>query len=181
VTSTVFTPTLSFTAPVGYIGFGETAQTFGVHTAAGSTPGGFFVFRDPAPSTDANGCEGDKDETIGALTVDTISSAFAADKRFQVTAPAPVTIGSYSGKSFDLQLAPTWTGTCPWSGGRPGAMVLTVPSGPTPTSPSYGIAQGDPPLRVYLLDVGGSPVWIQVDKSAADQVLPVLQTLSFAP
>ncbi len=60
-------------------------------------------------------------------------------------------------------------------------MVLTVNTGLTPTSPAYGIAQGDPSLRVYLLDVGGSPIWIQVDKSTADQVLPVLQTLSFAP
>ena len=92
-------------------------------------------------------------------TVDSISSAFAADKRFQVTTPTPVTIGPYSGKTFDLQLASTWTGTCPWSNGKPGAMVLTVTGGPTPTSPSYGIATGDPPLRIYLLDIGGSLVW----------------------
>ena len=119
----------------------------------GNPPGGFFIFRDPAPSTDTNGCEGDPNPAIGALTVDTISSAFAADKRFQVTTPAPVTIGPYSGKTFDLQLAPTWTGTCPWSNGQPGAMVLTVHGGPTPTSPSYGIAR-HPSLRVYL-DVAG--------------------------
>ena len=182
VTSTVFTPRLSYTAPAGYTEFSDVAQAYGVGTAPGSAPGGFFIFRDPAPSTDNNGCEGDPNQAIGAFTVNSISSAFAADKRFQVTTPAPVTIGPYTGKAFDLQLASSsTTGTCPWSNGKPGAMVLTVRSGPTPTSPSYGIAQGDPPSRVYLLDVGGSPMWIQVDKSAAGRVLPVLQTLSFAP
>jgi hypothetical protein len=179
VTSTVFVPKLSYTAPAGYTQFSDVEQAYGVATAPG-TPGGFFIFRDPAPSTDTNGCEGDP-KPIGPLTIDSISSAFAADKRFQVTTPAPVTIGPYSGKTFDLQLASTWTGTCPWSNGKPGAMVLTVDTGITPTSPSYGIGQGDPSLRVYLLDVGGTPVWIQVDKSAADQVLPVLETLTFAP
>ncbi len=122
VTSTAFTPKLSFTAPAGYIEFNDQAQAYGVQTAAGSTPGGFFIFREPAPSTDANACEGDP-KPIGPLTVDSISSAFAADKRFKVTTPAPVTIGPYSGKTFDLQLASTWTGTChgaaaslvPWS------------------------------------------------------------------
>ena len=182
VTSTVFTPKLSFTAPVGYIVFEDTPQTFRVLTAhAGSDNARFYVFRDPAPSTDSNGCEGDPNQAIGAFTVDSISSAFAADKRFQVTTPAPVTIGLYSGKTFDLQLASTWTGTCPWSNGKPGAMVLTVQGGPTPTSPSYGIARDDPSLRVYLLDVGGSPMWIQVPGGFVAEVIRVLQTLSFAP
>ena len=68
-----------FTAPVGYIGYEDTAQTFGVLTAhAGSDQAEFYVFRDPAPSTDDNGCAGDPN-LIGALTVDSISSAFAAD------------------------------------------------------------------------------------------------------
>ena len=79
---------------------------------------------------------------------------------FKVTTPTPVTIGPYSGKTFDIELAPTWTGTCPWSNGKPGALALTVQSGPTPTSPSYGMAAGDPATRVYLLDVGGKPIWI---------------------
>jgi hypothetical protein len=181
VTSTVFTPKVSFTAPAGYTQYADVPQAFGVQTAPGSTPGGFLIVRDPAPSTQANACEGDLDPAIKTYTVDTISSAFVADKPFQVTTPTAVTIGPYSGKTFDLQLAPTWTGTCPWSNGKPGALALTVQSGPTPTSPSYGMAAGDPATRVYLLDVGGKPIWIQTDKSAADQVLPVLQTLSFAP
>lgn len=183
VTARFFTPKLSFTAPVGYIVFEDTAQTFGVLTAhAGSDNARFYVFRDPAPSTNDNGCEGDPNPTIGALTVDSISSAFAADKRFEVTTPAPVKIGRYSGKTFDLQLSSTWTGTCPWSNGKPGAMVLTVQSGPTSTSPSYGLASGDPPLTVYLLDVGGVPIWVQVPgRGGYIELLPVLQTLSFAP
>jgi len=180
VTSSAFTPKLSYTAPAGYTVFSDVAQSYGVGTPAASAPGGFFILRDPAPSTDTNACEGDP-KPIGPLNVDSISSAFAADKRFKVTTPAPVTIGPYSGKTFDLQLASTWAGTCKWSNGKPGAGVVTVSTGVTPTSPYYGIAQGDASLRVYLLDVGGKPMWIQVDKSAVAQVLPVLQTLSFAP
>ncbi len=179
-TSKVFTPAVSFTAPAGYVEFTDVEQAYGVGAAPGNPPAGFFIFRDIAPSTDDNACEGDPNTAIGALTVDGISAAFAADKRFQVTTPAPATIGPYSGKTFDLQLASGWAGTCPWSNGKPGAMVLTVQSGPTPTSPSYGIARGDSPIRVYLLNVGGKPFWIQVDKTTADQVLPVLQTISFA-
>jgi hypothetical protein len=182
VSSTVFTPKLTFTAPTGYYEFEDTAQTFGVLTShAGTDNGKFYVFRDPAPSTNDNGCEGDPNQAIGALTVDSISSAFAADKRFQVSTPAPVTIGPYSGKAFDMQLAPTWTGTCPWSNGEPAAMVLTVQGGPTPTSPSYGLHPGDPSLSVYLLDVGGRLIWIQVPAQFAAEEIHVLQTLSFAP
>jgi len=181
VTSTVFTPKVSFTAPAGYIPFSDEPQAFGVRTAAGSTPGGFLIVSDPAPATQANACEGDLDPAIKTYTVDTISSAFAASKSFKVTTPTAVTIGPYRGKTFDIELAPTWTGTCPWSNGKPGALALTVQSGPTPSSPSYGMAAGDPATRVYLLDVLGKPIWIQTDTSAAAQVLPVLQTLSFAP
>lgn len=181
VTSTVFTPKVSFTAPAGYIPSSDEPQAFGVRTAAGSTPGGFLIVRDPAPSTQANACEGDLDPAIKTYTVDTISAAFAADKAFKVTTPTAVTIGPYTGKTFDIELAPTWTGTCPWSNGKPGALALTVQSGPTPTSPSFGMAAGDPTTRVYLLDVGGKPIWIQTDKSAAADVLPVLQTLTFTP
>jgi len=175
-----FTPTVSYTVPSGFIVWQDTSQTYGVNNPTGNPPRGFFIFRDPAPSTQANGCEGDLNPAVGAYTVDSISSAFAADTRFQVTTPSPVTIGPYTGKTFDLQLAPTWTGTCPWSNGQPAAMVLTVRGGPTPTSPSYGIQSGDQSLRVYLLDVAGTPIWIQIDKSTVDQILPVLQTLSFA-
>ena len=50
VTSTVFTPKLTFTAPAGYIGYEDTAQTFGVLTAhAGSDQG--RVLRLPRPSS----------------------------------------------------------------------------------------------------------------------------------
>lgn len=176
-----FTPTVSYTVPSGFIVWQDTSQTYGVNNPTANPPHGFFIFRDPAPSSQANGCEGDLNPAIGAYTVDSISSAFAADTRFQVTTPSPVTIGRYTGKTFDLQLAPTWTGTCPWSNGQPAAMVLTVRGGRTPTSPSYGLQSGDPSLRVYLLDVAGTPVWIQIDKSTVDQIMPVLQTLSFAP
>jgi hypothetical protein len=179
-TSTAFTPRLSYTAPAGYTQFSDVPQAYGVAAADGSGAG-FFIFRDPSLATNDNACEGDPNLGVKALSADTVSSAFTADQRLQVTTPTAVTIGPYSGKSFDLQLAPTWTGTCPWSNGQPGALVLTVRSGVTPTSPSYGMAAGDPPLRIYLLDVGGSPIWIQVPQSAADQVLPVLQTLSFTP
>jgi hypothetical protein len=181
VTSKVFTPTVSFTSPAGYIGFDDTAQTYGVRTAPGSTPGGFYIFRDPALSTQANDCAGNPDTGVGPYTVNSISSAIGADARFQVTTPAAVTIGRYTGKTFDLQLRSTWTGTCPWSNGQPAAMVLTVQNGLSSTSPSYGMGHGDLPLRVYLLNVGHSVIWIQVDLNTADQGLSVLRTLSFAP
>lgn len=181
VRSTVFTPKLTFMAPAGYYEFEDTAQTLGALTAhAGSDNARFYVFRDPAPSTNGNGCEGDPNHAIGALTVDSISSAFAADKRFQDVIPAPVTIGQYSGKAFGLQLASTWTGTCPWSNGKPAAMVLTVQGGPTPTSPSYGMGPGDPALSVYVIDVGGKPIWIQVPEGDGAEFIHVLQSLSFA-
>ena len=170
---------MSFTVPSGYVEWQDTTQTYGVNDPTSTPPGGFFIFRDPAP-TQANDCTDEPNLGIGAFTADSISSAFAADERFQITTPAAVTIGSYTGTTFDLRLRSTWTGTCPWSDGQPAALVLTVQDAPSPTTPSFGMGPGDPPLRVYLLDVGGSLVWIQVALDAADEVLPVLQTLSFA-
>ena len=85
VTSTAFTPKLTYTAPAGYTEFNDQAQAYGVSTSPGSAPGGFFILRDPAPSTDANACARVTRTWLSGLLPSTASAR-----------PSPPTSGSRS-------------------------------------------------------------------------------------
>jgi hypothetical protein len=177
--SKVFAPTITFTAPAGYIEFGDEVQTYNVRTDLGAPPGGFAIFRDPGLATNANDCAGIPASGI-AWTVAGISEALAKDPRFTVTTATPATIGSYTGVTFDIAISPSWTDTCPWSQGAPEATLLTVRQNLDLSSPRWGLSMLDPTYRVFLFDAGTSLIWLWTKVSTADATMPVLQTISFA-
>ena len=178
--SSNFTPAITYTAPAGYIEFEDSVQTYGVRTDPSLPPGGFFAFRDPAIATNESDCSGVPAKGI-AWTVDGITAALAADPRFTMTAPRDATIAGLPAKTFDIGLAPSWTGTCSWSAGKPAAALLTVQANLDLSSPGTGLSRADPIYRVYLFNSGASVIWLWVEQSTADQQLPVLQTITFAP
>jgi hypothetical protein len=92
-------------------------------------------------------------------TVDGMVRALRKDTRLAVTPARPVTVAGYSGQTLDIQLAPTWVGTCPWSGLAPAALVLTVPD---PPCCMFGLV-GSERTRLILLDAGGSVLTIGID------------------
>ena len=184
VTSTVFTPKVSFTAPAGYIPSSDEPQAFGVRTAAGSTPGGVrhrrATPRHPPRPTPARVTS----TRPSRSTPSTPSARHSPPTRRSRSRRRPrSTIGPYSGKTFDIELAPTWTGTCPWSNGKPGALALTVQSrarlrrarhtGWLPATPRPGstcsMSRGRPHLDS------------QTDKSAAAGVLTRPPDAEFTP
>ena len=77
------------------------------------------------------------------------------------TSPRPVTIGGFDGFSVDLAVAPSWTKTCPFSGGEP-----TVPLF-TDSDPASGFHWAIGPggrARIYLVDLGnGRLFWADIE------------------
>jgi hypothetical protein len=83
----------------------------------------------------------------------------------------------------NIQAAPSWTGTCAWSGGKPAAVILSA----TDTGPAFGLG-GPEQGRFIFLDVGASVVAINIstpDASNFDQfvtqAMPIVETMQFTP
>jgi hypothetical protein len=83
----------------------------------------------------------------------------------------------------DVTIAPSWGGTCAWSGGKPAAVILSA----TDTGPAFGLG-GPERSRFIFVDVGGSLVAINI--SAPDgsgfedfvtQAMPIVETMQFTP
>jgi hypothetical protein len=122
--------------------------------------------------------------------MDDMVAAIVARPGVVSTSPGAVTIGGYKGLMLDLELAPTWTGTCNGREGRIIAMPLLL--GPeSERSAGIGLIP-DSPVRVILLDLsGGRTMAVAIfgggpsepadfEKQVAD-AMRVIETFEFHP
>ena len=59
---------------------------------------------------------------VGATTAELVA-AFSTDPAVTTKSAGTVGVGSQTGQVLDIQLSPTWTGTCGWGGGKPAALL----------------------------------------------------------
>ena len=93
--------------------------------------GPFVTFKDPS-------CGDQAPAAVGTSVTEVVASV-AADPRLVVTPPQAVTVGGRSGQMVDISVAPTWTGTCDWSAGKGGVLIVSA----TTTGPAFGIGGTD--------------------------------------
>jgi len=169
-------PGFTFSIPAGWVNSGDSAGFYGLFPDTLANRAEFARSGDLADSIHMGPVESpwfvcQAVEQYHGTAAEMTATA-AANDALAMSKPVDVTIGGLTGKRFDVQRNPDWTGTCP----------------PEP---------GDPPLkdaldertRVFLLDAPGHGVIVIFlgSKHSADheaflaQAMPVVQSFDFTP
>jgi hypothetical protein len=183
IASATFRPAVRLTAPVGWTP-DDGERSFLVNPPAGSGVAGravglmsgpFVTFKDPS-------CGDQAPAAVGTSVTEVVASV-AADPRLVVTPPQAVTVGGRSGQMVDISVAPTWTGTCDWSAGKGGVLIVSA----TTTGPAFGIG-GTGRDRYTFLDVDGRVIAIDVGTpngtdfdAFVAEAMPIVQSIQFGP
>jgi hypothetical protein len=129
-------------------------------------------------------------------SVDGLLAWLTAHPGLVVSDPEPITIDGNKGQMVDLDLAPTWTGTCAdWGDIGPFIPLFADAAGFDEAgawqNESYfwgpgGTGDASDPIRVILLDLGGQTFAISVDSATpdgqaalVDQAMPVIEGFTF--
>ena len=140
------------------------------------------VFANPVASNNDDTCTLNPDATVGR-SADELVNWITSHPGLVSTTPQTVTIGSLTGQWVDIEVAPTWTKTCPGD--------------PNPNVGLYTAALGDGYInwgfstdreRHIFLDLGDGNVAVIVistlDKANFDsfvaQAMPIVETFKFA-
>jgi hypothetical protein len=188
-----FEPGLKFVVPAGWNVLGDGPSTFVLQGPDDGQPGASCPDATPssgdacvvhhniitvtakrAVGSNAEDCEGlaiaDSPTSVAGMI-----EVLSTDPRFVMSAPSEVTFGAFSGQTFDIRLAETWTGTCKWSAGAPAAIVLTAVEPPA----SFEGVMGPEQLGVFLLDSEDGVVSITIDPYFRTEAHAVVDTFEF--
>lgn len=183
LTSVTFKPTLRVDVPADWtVSDGDRtylldgpAVPLGTAASIGVMTGPFVRFED-------QDCERQAPAGVGTSIAE-ILAGLSGDPRLVVTAAQAVTIGDQSGQMVDIQVAPTWTGTCGWSQGKAAVLILSA----TDTGPAFGMG-GTERSRYIFLDVADSVVSINFSspetvtfEAMAAQTTPIVESMRFTP
>ena len=185
ISSFLFTPKVTVQAPAGWSVDGDGPRSVGLKPPAG--PGGpgagsILVMSGPFVGAKDADCQNRPAVGVGATTAELVA-AFSTDPAVTTKSAGTVGVGSQTGQVLDIQLSPTWTGTCGWGGGKPAALLLMA----TADGPGFGIGETEA-ARVVLVDVGGKAVAIIVSATngpaqaaALAQAMPIVDAIQFTP
>jgi hypothetical protein len=176
---------LRYTVPEGWINVEDWPQFFSL--APEIAPDGplVFVATDVVISNQAEACSETQDLTLGTSAAEITTWLSTADGLLP-SKVLPVTIGGLEGFSIDISLKQGWTGTCPWSDGRPVRALLAD------RGPAEGFAwamEKDHAARLIFLDVeDGRAMLIKVETpnladfgGNASAAAPVINSFVFTP
>jgi hypothetical protein len=185
LSSDLFRPGLRVGAPADWQLVGDSERSVALSPTAepsGTPHVEILVMSGPFVGAADPDCEGRVAAGVGASAAE-LSAALNGDPRLTATPAGSVAVGDQTGLSLDIQVAPTWTGTCAWSNGKPAALLLLA----TDQGPGFGLG-GTERGRIVLVDVGASAVSIII--SSADDstqaailatAMPIVETVQFAP
>lgn len=169
---------------------------------AGKKPWGDLIFLHarPAALTTQDMCLPFADTAVGR-SVDDLVAFLVNHPALTTSDPTPIIIDGFLGQMLDIDMVPTWTGTCKdWDGGlgTPGVPLWydandlhNNPTNQLDSDDGYagvgGTGEVSDPLRVILLDVGaGDTLLIIVDSEKAagqaafvEQAMPIVRELRF--
>jgi hypothetical protein len=147
----------------------------------------------PAMSDQTADCER-KEVTSVDRSVQGFIDWLRAQPRIASSEPRAITVGGYPGQWIDVQVAPTWTGTCPdVPGGTPTAIILTqvfdadreVDGRFVDADASWGLV-GEEQMRLVFVDIGqGDVVLIWVDATDPERfealvtdAMPIIESMT---
>ena len=139
-----FDPGLSLQLPAGWVNTDDSYFSFELEGPSGAAAGAITLRTNPYLAANTADCSSATD--VG--TTEGIIAGLTADRRLVVSEPTPVTVGGVDGQMVDVELDASWTGTCPWSAGKPAVLLVARLS--SPPGPDFGIA-GLERVRLILL------------------------------
>ena len=183
IASVTFQPVVHLTVPAGW-SVEDGDRTLLLNPPAGGSvadrsiglmSGPFVTFKDSA-------CENQAPAAVGTSVADVVASV-SGDPRLVATAPQVITIGDQVGQRIDIGVAPSWTGTCDWSAGKPAVLIVSA----TTTGPAFGTG-GTGRDRYIFLDVEGSVVAIDIAtpdfydfETFFAEAMPIVESMRFTP
>ena len=181
IASANFRPALEVTAPDGWTP-DDGERTFLLASPTGGPVDGrsIGVMSGPFVSFSDPSCGGQAPAAVGSSVAEVVASV-TSDPRLVATAPRSVTVGGQTGQMVDLGVAPSWTGTCDWSGGKSAVLIVSA----TSTGPAFGIG-GTGRDRYTFLDVNGWVVAIDIGtpegsdfEAFLSEATPIVESLHF--
>ena len=163
----------------------------------GSWPDAIRLWSRPTALSTDSMCSPKADPAVGR-SVDALVAWIGSHPGLVVRDQQPVTIGGYSGQMLDLDVAPTWTATCPdWEADAGPFVPLFTEGGwlkadGTGGDNAYWWGPGgfpgltSDPERLILLDLDGDTLAITIDSNVPDgqealveTAMPIVETFEF--
>ena len=174
-----FRPTLTFTVPEGWELLADTPNWVQLRPT-GEADLGLYLFRNAQAASQDPTCPTTPAEGVG-MTSSELVTFYRGLPGVIAGNPALVTVGGLNGSSLDLGLAPDWTRSCPFADGIPTVPLLMN------TGIERWVLAGSERLRLYVLDVPGGNVVVDVDDFAGSNIdtllasaAPVIKSFVFA-
>ena len=173
---------LAYTVPDGWMNPQDNPATYVLASVARN--GGIWLVSNVVPRSQDPDCPDAVAPGVGRSAT-ALADWLTTLPGLVTTTPTPVTVGSLSGVTLDLSVAPGWTRTCPDSLGKP--TVQTFTSTDESSQPVPRSLKGDGRARYILLDLSdGSTLLISIE--SADQpewetltreAMPIVGTFTF--
>ncbi len=181
--SLLFQPTLTYTAPAGWVQQEDSAGGV-LLLPPGATPEGVdagtsdYISVAASLAAESPDCNGQAAKGV-PVTPAGIANWLAKRPALVTTKPKATAVGGLSGVVLDIRLAKGWTET-PCGGGMKGATVIV---GVAPSEFEHGMIPGLA-MRLYLLDNAGAVLGVEVDDVSGgrhlDQYSKLIGSFAFA-
>jgi hypothetical protein len=174
-TTTTFQPSITYTVADGWINGEDLPGNFLLQLDG--DPRYVGIYRNIAAPFE---CEEHPDPDVDR-SVEAISNWLTSHPGLVTTEPQAISIGGLDGVYVDISLDPSWTTTCPYSGGEP---IVPFIIGGGPSSLHHVILPGFQE-RLYLLEADGGNVAIEVGPEGdslpeyLELVEPIIDSLQF--
>jgi hypothetical protein len=186
---------MSFSVPAGWSNSKDDADSFtltpsadyALETSDGPPAG---TWREismkvaPAANRLSSDCASSEDRSIKP-TVDGLVSYVQGLKSLTTSDAHDITVGGHKGRWLDIQIAPSWTGTCPDVPAGTAASSILVRAG-DPEGYSFGL-NGAERARLVFVDIGGGDTVVFIvdssDPARFDQLatdaMPIIESFTF--
>jgi len=177
-----FGAALTYAVPSGWVNNIDRFRAFGL----GSDEGYIGLMTGPFVVGWADSdCPGYAPAGAGSTATEVVAS-LSRDPRLLIAPAQVLSIGDRTAEVLDIQIAPSWTGTCISSEGLPAVNVLSTTG--DRSGPGFGLA-GTERTRAIFLDVGETVVAINIGISDANadfesfvaEAMTIIESMRFGP
>lgn len=165
--------------------------TYGPSGTVDGTSHRIVVAASPVLTDQTADCKG-KEAALVDRSVEGFIDWLRAQPSILSSEPTPITVGGSAGQWIDVEVAPTWTATCPDDpSGIPTAVILNPRAGAVPTTSGGNATSwrlvGKERMRLVFVDIGqGDIALICVDatdptrfETLANEAMPIIESMTF--
>ncbi|HEY5629718.1 MAG TPA: hypothetical protein VIR16_09425 [Candidatus Limnocylindrales bacterium] len=178
--SAVFQPALTFTVPDGWTNPVDDATYFELMPVLDQNSG-IHLFHNWQALSQAASCPYAPEPGVGT-GAQALVTWIRSLKGLSVTQPVLVSVGGLPATTIDVRITPNWTQSCSFANGLP-----TVPLLIDPTQKLHWVVAGNETMRLYILDILGGTLIVNLDSfdgvgfpSLLTNASPIVKSLTIA-